>query len=157
MKSFIFTLLSLVLFLSINAQDDTKKNSKLCKEEKQAEQVKKVQALIENKSFVFSVRQAVPLCGDPVSVDFIYSLKLDDGLVSSYLPFYGFESDLKIFYDPLKSRQRYQVRISDGSPESRPFPAATLSSTGSDRPLPSIHRRPQNPFSKADRFRREPA
>ena len=108
MKSFIFTVTLLALFLSINAQEDTMKNSKLCKEEKQAEQVKKVQALIESKSFVFSVRQAIPLCGDPVSLEFLYSLKLDNGIVSSYLPFYGFDSDYQIENSPLIFRDPYE-------------------------------------------------
>ncbi len=101
MKSLIITLILLTSFLTIDAQEDTKKSRKEYREEKKAEQAKKVSELVESKTFVFSPRQAVPMCGDAVGLDYLYSVRLDKNTVNSYLPFYGFESDYVIENSPL--------------------------------------------------------
>ena len=89
MKSLIFTVILLISFLSVNAQEDTKKSRKQCKEEKQAEQIEKIRNLIENKSFVFNARRAIPLAGEAVNLNYFYTVKVDNNKVVSYLPFYG--------------------------------------------------------------------
>ena len=108
MKSLIFTLVFFMMCFSVNAQENTKKNSKQSKEEKREAQIKKVKELIDNKAFVFSARQAVPLCGDPVCLEYFYSLKISDGVARSYLPFYGFESDYNIENSPLDFAKSYE-------------------------------------------------
>lgn len=101
MKSLTLTLVILTFFLSTEAQESAKKSRHDLKEEKQAEQVKKVSELIENKTFVFSALKAVPLCGDPVSLEYLYSAKIENGIISSYLPFYGIDTEYKIENSPL--------------------------------------------------------
>jgi hypothetical protein len=116
MKSLIITLILLTSFLSIDAQDSTKKNRKDNKDEKRAEQIKKVSELIESKTFVFNIRQAVPMCGDVVSLDYLYSVSLDKNIISSYMPFYGFESNYVIENSPLnftKLCEDYSMIIED--------------------------------------------
>ena len=108
MKGLFFTIILMTLFILTDAQESAKKSSKLCKEEKQAEQIKKVKELVENQTFAFSVRQAVPLCGDPVSLDYLYSLKIDNGYTNSHLPFYGFESDYNIENSPIDFKKPYE-------------------------------------------------
>ena len=108
MKGLIFTLILMVFFLSTNAQENIKKSRKQCKEEKQAAQIKKVSELVKNKTFVFSARQAVPVCGDPVSLENIYSFKMDNGFVNSYLPNYGFESEYAIENSPFDFAKPYE-------------------------------------------------
>jgi hypothetical protein len=116
MKGLVFTLILMVFFLSINAQESTKKSRKQCKEEKQAEQIKKVSELVKNKTFVFNVHQAKPLCGDAVSLEYLYFVKVNNNTVNSYLPFYGFESELSIENTPLdftKSFENYSTKKED--------------------------------------------
>lgn len=113
MKRFIYTLVILVLFVSVEAQDDTKQSRKQSKEEKQAEQIKKVSELIESNNFVFNALKAVPLCGDPVSLEYLYSLKVDNGVISSYLPFYGINTEYKIENSPLIFANSYNKYSSE--------------------------------------------
>ena len=101
MKGLVFTLIVIVSFLSANAQESTKKSSKSYKEEKQAEQIKKVSELVENKTFVFNAHKAVPLCGDAVNLEYLFFVNLNNNKITSYLPFYGFESDYTIENTPL--------------------------------------------------------
>ena len=108
MKGLFFTVILLTIFLSTDAQDMTKKSRKLSKEEKQTEQIKKVRELIENKTFVFSARRAVPICGDPVSLENSYLVKIDNGITNSYLPFYGFESEYAIENSPFDFTKTYE-------------------------------------------------
>ncbi len=108
MKSFIFTLALSILYFSVNAQEVAKKSRKECKNEKLAEQTEKVSKLIESKTFVFSARSVVPQCGDPVSLEEFFSLNINGGIISSYLPFYGFESDYKIENSPLIFTRPYE-------------------------------------------------
>ncbi len=120
MKGLIFTVVLLTLFFSVNAQESAKKTRKLSKEEKQAEQIKKVSNLIENKTFVFRAHKAVPLCGDPVSLEYLYSLKIVNGIVNSYLPFYGIDPEYKIENSPLiftNSYNGYTVNIENNKYE----------------------------------------
>lgn len=107
MKNLTITLIVLAFFLSVEAQESTKKSRKEFKEEKQAEQIKKVSELIENKTFVFSALKAVPLCGDPVSLEYLYSAKIENGIISSYLPFYGIDTEYKIENSPLIFTKHY--------------------------------------------------
>lgn len=116
MKGLVFTLILTVFLLSVNAQESTKKSRKQCKEEKQAEQIKKVSELVKNKTFVFNVHRAVPLCGDAVSLEYLYFVKLNNYIVNSYLPFYGFESELSIENTPLnftESFEDYSIKKED--------------------------------------------
>ena len=116
MKGLVLTLILTVFLLSVNAQENTQKSRKQCKKEKQAEQIKKVSELVKNKTFVFNAHRAVPLCGDAVSIEYLYFVKVNNNTVNSYLPFYGFESELSIENTPLnftKSFENYYTNKED--------------------------------------------
>ena len=108
MKGLLLMLILSTSFLITDAQEITQKSRKQSKEEKQAQQIKKVKELIESKNFVFSARKAVPVCGDPVSLENLYLIKVDNGFTKSYLPFYGFETDYVIENSPLDFTKPYK-------------------------------------------------
>jgi hypothetical protein len=97
MKSLILAFVLTTLFITMYAQESTKQSRK---EEKKAEQIIKINNLIESKTFAFNAHRVIPMCGDAISLEYLYFVKVNNSTISSYLPFYGFESEYSIDNTP---------------------------------------------------------
>lgn len=89
MKNVIFILVLLISFLSINAQDVTKKSRKEIRAERQVQKIKEIRSLLENKTFVFNATHTSPMSGGSIDLSYYFDVKIKGDTVFSYLPFYG--------------------------------------------------------------------
>lgn len=89
MKNIIFTMILLVGFFTVNAQDDSRKSRKERKAEKKAQKMEEVKNALNDKNFVFSATHALPMGGGSKYLNYDYDVVVKNDTVISYLPFYG--------------------------------------------------------------------
>ena len=89
MKNIIFTLILLVGFVSVNAQDNSRKSKKERKAEEKAQKKEEIKQLLNDKTFVFNATHALPMGGGSKYLNYDYDVMVKNDTVISYLPFYG--------------------------------------------------------------------
>lgn len=89
MKNIIFTMILLVSFLGLTAQEDSDKSRKEKKAEKEAQKIKKIKKLLDEETFVFNATHALPMGGGSKYLNYDYDVVVNKDTVISYLPFYG--------------------------------------------------------------------
>ncbi|MFW5831600.1 MAG: DUF4251 domain-containing protein [Prolixibacteraceae bacterium] len=89
MKNIVFTLILLVSFFSVNAQDDSRKSRKERKAEKKAQKTEEIKSALNNKTFIFNATHALPMGGGSKYLNYDYDVVVKNDTVVSYLPFYG--------------------------------------------------------------------
>lgn len=89
MKKILLSLILLLSVLIINAQQVKKQSRKERRAAREAQKIKEVKALLDNKTWIFDVNQAIPLAGQPVNVSGSFDARITNDTIISYLPFFG--------------------------------------------------------------------
>lgn len=79
----------LISVSAVQAQETGKKSRKELKNEKIAQQMAEVKAIVESRNFIFDARTANPMNGSTINLSTDYHLKISNDSVYSYLPYYG--------------------------------------------------------------------
>lgn len=95
MKKIVFILILLIPFISLNAQDNSKKSRKQLKNEQQAKEREALKKMLKNKDFVFSPTMAIPMNGASIQLNYSYSTHITGDTINSYLPYYGVAYSVK--------------------------------------------------------------
>lgn len=89
MKKILLSLILLLSVLLINAQQVKKQSRKERRAAREAKRIEEVKTLLDNKTWVFEVNQAIPMAGQPVNVSGSFDAKITNDTIISYLPFFG--------------------------------------------------------------------
>lgn len=89
MKNIVFALILLFGFLSVNAQDSSKKSRKERKAEKKEQKMEEIKQLLNDETFMFTATHALPMGGGSKYLNYDYDVVVKNDTIVSYLPFYG--------------------------------------------------------------------
>lgn len=85
----------MIPFVSINAQDSSKKSRKELKNKQQAKEREELKNILNDRNFIYSPTMVLPMNGASVQLNYSYSTKIKGDTISSYLPFYGVAYSVK--------------------------------------------------------------
>ncbi len=88
-KIILFFAIGLVLLSTVAAQNIGDLSRKERKKERKEAKAKEVASLIDNKNFMFTAQQAIPMSGPSINLTSDYHLILTADSAKAHLPFYG--------------------------------------------------------------------
>ncbi len=88
-KIILLLAIGLVLFSTVAAQNKETLSRKERKKEKKEAKAKEVASLIDNKNFIFTAQQAIPMSGPSINLTSDYNLILAVDSAKAFLPYYG--------------------------------------------------------------------
>lgn len=89
MKKIFLSLVLLLSVLFVNSQEVKKQSRKERRAAREAKKIEEIKTLLDNKTWVFEVNQAIPMAGQAVNVNGSFDAKIKNDSIFSYLPFYG--------------------------------------------------------------------
>jgi hypothetical protein len=87
-KQFFLLILCFALF-TVQAQETATKSKKQIKAAERVKKAEETDRLLNSRNFVFRARQASPIGGGNIQLDFYFDAAIRGDTLVSYLPFYG--------------------------------------------------------------------